>query len=246
MAAAGDYDEDGALVLSHPFVDPRTQLFTLVATKFDCDSPAMLWREGADFWPGVVCTATGALLELNGETPQLLRSLRLDELGPSLLTNRLTVLKFSNTPKIKGHLRALAACSGLRTLVLHDTHIKGSLKDLEGMPHLRRLNLSRTKVVGSVASLGKCPELQTVLLSDTKVNGHVEAFERCPDLSYCQLDYTQVFGAVECFHKCTGLFTLNLQYTQVTGNSAILRFAAPRCPARDVLAMHQRLDPGLH
>jgi len=246
MAAASD-EEHGELALpQETLVDPRTQLLTIVATKFDVDSPLMMWRDDVDPWPGIMYTSAGVLLELNGENPSLLRTLHLNELGPSVLTARLSVLKLVNTTKLKGDLSSLASCSGLRTLVLHDTRIKGSLKELEGMSNLRRLNLSRTKVVGSIAALKKCTELQTVLLSDTKVTGDVEAFEHCPDLSYCKLDYTQVYGAVESFRKCGDLFTLNLQYTQVNGTAAILHYAVPHCPARDVLAAHQRLDPGLH
>lgn len=107
------------------------------------------------------------------------------------------------------------------------------------------------------------------------MTGHVEAFESCPDLSYCKLDNTKVFGPVESFHKCPNLTTLDLQYSQVgffcgntregqmqtlgnrnksavanyfqvTGNTGILRYAAPHCNPREILAMHQRLDPDLH
>jgi len=184
--------------------------------------------------------------QLDIGSPPLKGKLQLEELGLKLLTHHLLVLKIVDNEKVKGDLSALVPCSNLRTLVLNDTKVRGRLESLEALTGLRRLNLSRTKVVGSIASLSKCPELQTVLLTDANISGHIEAFESCPDLTFCQLDYTKVFGPVESFHHCPYLSTLNLKHTQVTGNTSILRFAAPHCNPREILEMHQRLDPDIN
>jgi hypothetical protein len=153
--------EDNSLVLVSPAADaheftalePRIALLTLVALKWDRRESDPPWRADlpTEMWPGVSVTKSGIVLNVDLGTPRLSKSLHLRDFGPSILTPRLCVLKLVLSPKVKGHLASLSACTGLTTLVLNETGIKGSLKDLECMSHLRRLNLSRTKVIGTVA-----------------------------------------------------------------------------------------------
>jgi hypothetical protein len=116
----------------HIPLDPHVALLTLVATKFDRGRLTIQHNWKADVpeeeWSGIV-TRVGAsgmreLVELNGESPPLLRSLRLaEDLGPALLTSHLVVLKFTSLA-IKGNLSAVEGCVSLRTLVLHDTKVR--------------------------------------------------------------------------------------------------------------------------
>ena len=93
-------------------VDPHTTILTLIATKYNRKDPLMKsatynWRAEVPMedWTGVVATPGRVneriVLELNGNSPPLLKSLHLVDLGPSLLTTRLMVLKF-NGEKVKG------------------------------------------------------------------------------------------------------------------------------------------------
>mmetsp|Transcript_79 Transcript_79/g.89 ORF Transcript_79/g.89 Transcript_79/m.89 type:complete len:246 (-) Transcript_79:348-1085(-) len=234
--------------LDHPNneLDPKTNLLTIVATKFSFDH-LMNWNYETPFdeWDGIRVENNDEVVDLNGDELPLKQSLYLHDFGSSILTYRLVVLKLVGR-KIRGDLTCLETCVNMRTLVLNDTKVKGSLEPLGNLVELRRLNLCRSKVNGSIAPLKNCIQLQTILLSDTKVSGNIDTFESCPFLEYCKLDYTNVFGPVEVFHKCPELYTLDLQHTEVTGNTAILRFAAPNCNPREILSLHQRLDSDIN
>jgi hypothetical protein len=248
---AGDIDDDPSH--SHgagnqPTTTPQKVLDALTR-RFT--KPHNNWRVGSGHaWQGVVIEK-GRLVYLDAGALPLAKPLKVKGLLTPLWTESLRVVKLGG-PLIVGRLDAIcggegghsgSGCRNLRTVSLTHTNLKGDLRCLGELAALVRLNLTGSrKLGGSVDALKHCRELEVVILSNSRnVSGNVSAFAEATKLTVVELDTTAVFGHVESFRACKRLHTLKCKYTQVLGDAHSIRWAAPLCNPRDILAVDQRL-----
>jgi len=222
--AAEDQLATSALPVSSGNEDPYTALLTLVALKFDRERLTVQHNWKADVpteeWSGVVfrvlLDGRRELVELNGETPPLRQTLRLADLGPSLVTDRLVVLKFLGA-SIKGDLAPIEACTSLRTLVLHDTkvcctlwRIESSARDKLFFLALGRVRPSqgvhRRRVIASFCVV-------SLLHARVQVKGSLRSLEGLVHLRRLNLSRSRCFGSISSLAKCTELQTVILSDT---------------------------------